>query len=83
MNWKTYVEKQNEKTYTLPAGWDARDKVAEALECSPERVDEHLRPGLKSGEIEKQQFRVWDSTLKRIVVVIAYRKSDKPAPAKK
>lgn len=82
MNWKAYVEKQNATTYTLPPGWDAREKVAEALECSTERVDEHLRPGLKSGEIEKQQFRVWDAALKKIVVVVAYRRADKPAKAK-
>jgi hypothetical protein len=81
MNWKNYVEKQNEKTFTLPPGWDAREKVADELECSPERVDEHLRPGLKSGEIEKQQFRVWDKRLKKIVLVIAYRRKGDGAAA--
>ncbi len=80
MNWKSYVEKQNEKTYVLPQGWDSRDTVAAQLECSPERVDEHLRPALKSGEIQKQQFRVWDKNLKRVVMVIAYARAEaKPA----
>lgn len=73
MNWKTYVEKQNARTFVLPSGWDSRDTVAEALGCSPERVDEHLRPGLKSGDIEKQVFRVWSREVKKVVPVIAYR----------
>ena len=83
MNWKAYVEKQNERAYVLPPGWDSRDTVAAQLECSTERVDEHLRPGLKSGEIQKQQFRVWDKNLKRVVVVIAYSRGQPKQQAAK
>ena len=80
MNWKNYVEKQNERTFVLPEGWDSRAQVADNLGCSEERVDELLRPGIKSGEIEKQQFRVWQSDLKRIVTVVAYRKREVACP---
>lgn len=75
MNWKSFVEKKNAKTFVLPEGWDSRDKVAEQLECSPDKVDDHLRPALKSGEILKQQFKVWDGNLKRIVFVTAYKEA--------
>lgn len=73
MNWKNVVEKQNAKAYVLPSGWDSREKVAEDLECAPERVPDLLRPGLRSGEIEGQQFRVWNPALKRVILVTAYR----------
>lgn len=75
MNWRTFVEKKNAKTFVLPSGWDSRDKIAEQLECSPDRVDDHLRPAIKSGEVERQQFPVWDSQLKRKVLVTAYRET--------
>lgn len=80
MNWKSFVEKKNAKLFVLPSGWDSRDTIAEQLECSPDRVDDHLRPALKSGEIERQQFPVWDGTLKRKVMVTAYRQAS-AAPA--
>lgn len=77
MNWKNYVEKKNAKTYVIPAGWDSRDTIAEQLECSPEKVDDHLRPSLRGGEVVKDTFRVWDDQLKRVVAVVAYREADK------
>lgn len=77
MNWKSYVEKKNAKTFVLPIGWDARDAIAEQLECSPDKVDDHLRPSLKSGDVEKAIFPVWDSVLKRMVRVVAYRETQK------
>lgn len=73
MNWKTVVEKKNAEIYKLPPGWDTRDKVAEDLECSPERVAEVLRPAVKSGEVEQKVFPVWDRETKRILRVTAYR----------
>lgn len=75
MNWKTYVEKKNAKTFVLPAGWDSREDIAEQLECSPDKVDDHLRPSLKSGDVEKSIFPVWDGVLKRMVRVVAYREA--------
>lgn len=77
MNWKNYVEKKNAKTFVLPAGWDSREVVAEQLECSPEKVDDHLRPALKSREVTKQQFKIWDAGLKRLVYVTAYQEASK------
>lgn len=71
-NWKTLAEKENAKTYVLPEGWDSRDTVAAQLDCSPEKVDDHLRPALKSGKVVKQQHRVWDAGLKRVITVTAY-----------
>lgn len=80
MNWKKLVETKNAKTFVLPAGWDSRDTVAEQLDCSPEKVRDHLRPALKSGDVIEQQFKVWNSDLKRCVMVTAYRESDKSSP---
>lgn len=71
-NWKSLVEKVNAETFVLPDGWDSRDFIAEQLECSPEKVDDLLRPGLKSGRFIKQQHKVWDRNLKRNVMVVAY-----------
>jgi hypothetical protein len=73
MNWKAVVEKKNAEIYRLPEGWDTRDKVADDLECSPERVSEILRPAIKAGEIEKKIFPVWDKASKRVLQVTAYR----------
>jgi DNA-binding CsgD family transcriptional regulator len=80
MNWKNYVEKKNAKTFVIPPGWDSRDEIANQLECSPERVDDHLRPALKSGEVTKQVFRVWDEVLKKIVNIVAYQQAAKAVP---
>ena len=80
MDWKKLVEKKNAKTFVLPQGWDSRETVAMQLDCSTEKVDDHLRPALKSGEVIKQQFKVWDGDQKRLVFVVAYRAADK-APA--
>lgn len=82
MNWKTTVAKLNAKHYAFPAGWDTRDAIAEQLECSTDRVDTLLGPGLKSGEIEKQQFPVWDARLGRKVLVWGYRQRSAEAQAK-
>jgi hypothetical protein len=73
MNWKSYVEKQNAKTYVLPEGWSSKEEVAEQLECSPDSVRDRLKPGIASGEIEAQQFKVWSEERKQIMMVMAYR----------
>ena len=77
MNWKNYVEKQNAKTFVLPQGWDTKETIAEQLDCSVEKVDDHLRPALKSGAVIKQQFKVWDGVLGRNVMVWAYQEAAK------
>lgn len=75
MNWKKLVEKKNSETYVLPKGWDSRATVAEQLDCPEDKVDQNLRPALKSGEVEKRQFVVWDKDLGRKVMVVAYRET--------
>lgn len=77
MNWKSYVEKKNAKTFVLPDGWDSREDVATQLDCSTDKVDDHLRPALKSGEVIKQQFKVWNDEQKRLVFITAYREASK------
>jgi DNA-binding Lrp family transcriptional regulator len=78
MNWKNYVVDLQRQTYRLPPGWDSREDIAAQLDCSPERVLDHLRPAIKSGAVEQGSFDVWDEKLGRRVRVTAYRK----APAK-
>lgn len=83
MNWKKTVEQLNSKHYAFPPGWDDRETIAAQLECSPDRVDTLLAPGLKSGEIEKAQHPVWDQRLQRKVLVWGYRQRPINAPAAK
>jgi hypothetical protein len=82
-NWKSVVEKQIKQVYRWPDGWDTREAVAEQLECSPDRVSQHLAPCIRAGEIEGQSFPVWDDVLKRVVRVTGYRKrpAKEAAPA--
>lgn len=82
MNWKSLVEKQNSETYRLPPGWTSRDEVAEQLDCSPERVAEVLRPGIKAGTVERKVWPVWDSLNKRVSQVTAFRQVAQKQPAK-
>jgi len=80
-NWTLLAEKENAKAYVLPSGWDSRDTVAVQLDCTPEKVDDVLRPALKSGKVVKQQHRIWDKQLKRVVLVIAYHDTANDATA--
>lgn len=81
MNWKKLVETKNAKTYVLPDGWDSREVVAKQLDCTEDMVDKNLYAALKSGEVEKKQWPVWNSALSKKVLVIAYREADKVKPA--
>ena len=67
------MSQTNAKLYVLPSGWDARDKVATDLDCSPERVSEQLRPAIKARTVEVKVFPVWDKLTRRILRVTAYR----------
>jgi hypothetical protein len=73
MNWKTTINKLNKQQYSFPAGWDTREEIAEQLDCSVERVAELLAPGLRSGQIERGSFPVWDERTGRKVMVTGYR----------
>lgn len=79
-NWKNLVEKDNAEVYVLPKGWDSKETVAGQLECSEDKVDDHLRPALKSGKVTKKQFRVWNEQIKRVILVTAYAE-EKLTPA--
>lgn len=86
MNWKQIYERQNAKTYVMPAGWTEQAKVARSLGCAPERVNERLGPSIKAGEVEAKQFPIWDRLTKRVIRVFGYReivKQQKNKPAKK
>jgi hypothetical protein len=78
MNWKTFVEVQNEKAYILPEGWDSKERIAEQLGCADDSVRRCLAPAIKAGTIESGVFPVWDSVTKRIMRVTAYRRAPKP-----
>lgn len=73
MKWKKLVHKANARHYAWPAGWDPAEVIAEQLECSPERVREHLAPSIRAGEVEVKQFTIWDSETERKVVKTGYR----------
>jgi predicted ArsR family transcriptional regulator len=82
MNWKSFVEADNARTYVLPAGWDSAEEVAEQLGCSNDSVRRCLAPAIKAGVIESQVFPVWDAITKKIVRLTAYRKAQKAEPKK-
>lgn len=73
MNWQKAVEKINIQKYSIPAGWDTKDKIAMELQCSPERVHDLLKGGLASGAFEMQEFPVWDVKRRITVRVRCYR----------
>jgi hypothetical protein len=74
MNWRQLVETQNRKTYVLPPGWDAREKIAEQLECSVDNVRVLLGPAIRAKTVEVSQFPVWDDITKKVIRVTAYRR---------
>jgi len=73
MKWKKLIHKQNARHYAWPSGWDPAEVIAEQLECSPERVREHLAPSIRAGEVEVKQFTIWDGETERKVVKTGYR----------
>lgn len=77
MNWQKAIDKINVEKYSIPAGWDTREKIAEELQCSPDRVNELLKGGIASGAFETQEFPVWDVKRRLTIRVRCYRQ--KPA----
>jgi hypothetical protein len=73
MKWKKLLHKQNARHYAWPPGWDTAEEIAEQLECSPERVREHLAPSIRAGEVECKQFTIWDSESGRKVIKTGFR----------
>lgn len=72
-NWTKTVATINREKFTIPDGWDTRDKVAADLQCAPDRVADLLKPGIASGQIERQDFPVWDEARRMTVRVVCYR----------
>lgn len=72
-NWIKAINDINSKRYVIPEGWDTREKVAESLQCSPDKVADILKPGVQCGDIEKMDFSVWDEKRRMAVKVTCYR----------
>jgi len=73
MKWKKLLHKQNARHFAWPPGWDTAEAIAEQLECSPERVREHLAPSIRAGEVEAKQFTIWDAETGRKVIKTGFR----------
>jgi hypothetical protein len=73
MKWKKQIQKQNARHYAWPTGWDPAEVIAEQLECSPERVREHLAPSIRCGEVEVKSFTVWDPETGRKFLKTGFR----------
>ena len=72
-NWLAVTNRINKDRYRIPAGWETKEQVAESLQCDPGRVHELLRPAIASGEVERQEFSVWDDKRRCTVRVACYR----------
>jgi hypothetical protein len=72
-NWTKKVNEINHKRFTIPPGWETKEQVAESLDCSPDKVADLLKPGIQSGDIERQDFALWDDKRRMAVKVVCYR----------
>jgi hypothetical protein len=81
-NWLKAVNDINKNRYTIPAGWDTKEQVAEKMQCSPDRVADLLKPGIQSGDFERQEFSVWDETRRLTTRVTCYRVAPEKSEAK-
>jgi hypothetical protein len=81
-NWNKTVTEINRKRYVIPEGWDTREVVAEQLQCAPDKVADLLKPGLSSGEIERQTFSVWDESRRMAIPTVCYRVASPKQPGK-
>ena len=90
-NWRSIVSENNTKQHQWPAGWDTKETVATALDCTAGRVKDVLAPAIKAGTVEHRSFKVWDAITERFMTVVGYRQrfvitngseSDVPATAK-
>lgn len=76
-NWKKQVNEILSRKHVVPDGWETRDQVAEALECSPDKVHQLLKPGLDEGVFERAEFSVWNNARRMTERVTCYRQVDK------
>lgn len=79
-NWTKTVNEINRKRYVIPEGWETKEQVAESLQCAPDRVAEMLKPGIANGDIERQEFSVWDEKRRLASRVTCYRLATGEAP---
>lgn len=82
-NWKKQVNEILSRKHVVPDGWETREQVAEALECSPDRVHQLLKPGLDDGVFERAEFSVWNNARRMTERVTCYRQVDKAQKAQK
>lgn len=79
-NWIKTVNDINHKRFTIPLGWETKEQVAVSLQCAPDKVADILKPGIQSGDIEKQDFPVWDEKRRMAVKITCFRLVDRDAP---
>ena len=82
-NWIKTVNDINKKRFVIPDGWETKDEVAVSLQCDTDKVADLLKPGVVSGDIDKQEFSVWDEKRRMAVRVTCYRlanQSDRKKP---
>jgi len=79
-NWIKTVNDINHKRFTIPDGWETKEQVAVSLQCAPDKVADILKPGIQSGDIEKQDFPVWDEKRRMAVKITCFRLVDRDAP---
>jgi hypothetical protein len=72
-NWLKAINDINKSRYTIPEGWDTKEQVAEKMQCSPDRVADLLKPGIQSGDFERQEFSVWNEARRMTERVTCYR----------
>jgi hypothetical protein len=72
-NWKKTIDQINAERFVVPPGWDTKDQVALSLECTPDKVNDMLKPGIASGDIERKEFSVWNSARRLTEKIVCYR----------
>jgi len=72
-NWLKAINDINKSRYIIPEGWDTKEQVAEKMQCSPDRVADLLKPGIQSGDFERQEFSVWSEARRLTERVTCYR----------
>lgn len=82
--WIKIVNKHRAAKNVVPKGWLTRAQVAAQLGLhTDKRVNEVLRAALDAGDVETDNFPVWDKIKKRIVPLPCYRISEDTGPEKK
>jgi hypothetical protein len=78
--WLKTVNELNRQRFSIPAGWETKERVAEFLQCDPAKVNDLLKAGIDMGRFERNDFSVWDDNRRMTVRVTCYRLLDPDAP---